>query len=91
MVFLGAVLLVAVVLLAVASRRGAPGVQVFILIATAVIFIPAALFGVLLMGFSDGAEDTRTGVTLLVGSVILGGATAIGCISRLRKPSPPPG
>ena len=90
MVFLGTVLLGVVgILLVVASRRGAPAAQIFIMAATALVFIPIALFGVLVMGFSDGAEDTRTGVILLVGSVIAGGGIAIGCISRMKKTSVP--
>ena len=88
MVFLGAVLLGIVgILLVVASRRGAPAAQIFIMAATALVFIPVALFGVLVMGFSDGTEDTRTGVILLVGSVIAGGGITIGCISRMKKTS----
>jgi hypothetical protein len=90
MIFLGALLFAAVaILLTVASRRGAPGVQVFVLSMTALIFIPVALFGVIIMGFSDGVEDTRTGVTLLTASAIVGGGIAIGCISRMKKPSVP--
>ena len=90
MVVLGTILLGVVgILLVVASRRGAPAAQIFIMAATALVFIPIALFGVLVMGFSDGAEDTRTGVILLVGSVVAGGGIAIGCISRMRKTSVP--
>jgi hypothetical protein len=90
MLFLGALLFAAVaILLTVASRRGAPGVQIFILSMTALIFIPVALFGVIIMGFSDGVEDTRTGVMLLTASAVAGGSIAIGCISRMKKPSVP--
>jgi drug/metabolite transporter (DMT)-like permease len=90
MVLLGALLFAAVaILLAVASRRGAPAVQLFILAMTALVFIPVALFGVIIMGFSDGAEDTRTGVMLLTASAVAGGGIAIGCISRMKKPSVP--
>jgi hypothetical protein len=90
MVLLGALLFAVVaILLAVASRRGAAGVQLFILAMTGLVFIPVALFGVIIMGFSDGAEDTRTGVMLLTASAVAGGGIAIGCISRMKTPSVP--
>ena len=90
MVLLGALLFAVVaILLAVASRRGAPGVQLFILSMTALVFIPVALFGVIMMGFADGVEDTSTGVMLLTASAVAGGGIAIGCISRMKKPSVP--
>lgn len=90
MVLLGALLFAVVaILLVVASRRGAPGVQLFILSMTALVFIPVALFGMIMMGFADGVEDTSTGVMLLTASAVAGGGIAIGCISRMKKPSVP--
>jgi hypothetical protein len=87
MLFFGFLLAISVVavLVAVAARRGASAVQTVVLILTALITIPAAMFGVIIQGFSGSAEDTRTGAVLLVGSLIVGGGTAFICISNLKR------
>jgi hypothetical protein len=68
-------------------RRGASAVQTVILILTVLILtvlmtIPAAMFGVIILGFSGSAEDTRAGAVLLLGSLIVGGGIAFVCISK---------
>jgi ABC-type proline/glycine betaine transport system permease subunit len=89
MVFLGAVLLVAVgLLIAVAVRRGTSATSAVILMLVGLFTIPVAVFGVIVMGFSGSPEDTTTGAVLLFGSTIAGGI-AIACISRLKKSSTP--
>jgi hypothetical protein len=87
MVFVGFLLALSAVavLVAVAARRGASAVQTVILILTALIAIPAAMFGVIILGFSGSAEETRTGAVLLVGSLIAGGGIAFACISKLKR------
>jgi hypothetical protein len=83
---LGILLLVGLVLLlVVAARRGASGGQIAILVITAIVSIPAALFGILIMGFSGSAEDTQNGAILLAFGMILGGGIAAAYILKSRK------
>jgi ABC-type dipeptide/oligopeptide/nickel transport system permease component len=53
-----------VLLLVVATRRGASGARIAVLVITGIVSIPAALLGILLMGFSGSAEDTQNGASL---------------------------
>jgi hypothetical protein len=73
------------VLLVVVARRGASGVQIAILVLAGIVSIAAALSGILIMGFSGSAEDTRNGAILLAFSVIVGGGIAAACVLKLRK------
>ena len=73
------------VLLVVVARRGASGLQIAILVLAGIVSIPAALSGILIMGFSGSAEDTRNGAILLAFSVIVGGGIAAACVLKLRK------
>jgi hypothetical protein len=73
-----------VVLLVVAARRGASGGRIAVLVITGIVSIPAALLGILLMGFSGSAEDTQNGAILLAFGVIVGGGIAAACILRPR-------
>lgn len=83
---LGILLLVGLVLLlVVAARRGASGGQIAILVITGIVSIPAALFGILIMGFSGSAEDTRNGAILLAFSLIVGGGIAAVCVWKSPK------
>jgi hypothetical protein len=75
--------------LAVAARRRASAVQTVILILTALVTIPTAMFGAIILGFSGSAEDTRTGAVLLAGSLIVGGGIAFACIAKLKKLNAP--
>jgi hypothetical protein len=83
---LGILLLIGLgLLLVVAARRGASGLQIAILVLAGIVSIPAALSGILIMGFSGSAEDTRNGAILLAFSVIVGGGIAAACVLKLRK------
>jgi hypothetical protein len=74
-----------VLLLVLAARRGASGGQIALLVISGIVSIPAALFGILIMGFSGSAEDTRNGAVLLAFGVIIGGGIAVACILKPRK------
>jgi len=86
MALLGILLLAGLaVAAAVVLRRGTTGYQPNILVITGLITIPAALVGILIMGFSVSAEETRGGAILLASSVAVAGGITTACVLKWRK------
>lgn len=87
MAFLGILLLAGFsLLLVLASRRGASRLQMAALMIAGIVGIPGALMGMLAIGFSNSAEDTRNGIILLAFSLVVGGGIAAACLLKLRGP-----